>query len=88
MTDHTIIAEWPLNWRGRARVSIEQFNGTWLVSVRKWFEADDGSLRPGKHGIALGLKHLPPLAKGLAMALTAARVLIPTETPDGALGEK
>jgi hypothetical protein len=49
MSDDTVIAEWPLNRRERARISIEQFNGTWLINARKWFEADDGSLRPGKH---------------------------------------
>jgi hypothetical protein len=85
MTDHAvIIAEWPLNRRERARISIEQFNGTWLINVRKWFEVDDGSMRPGKQGIALGLKHLPPLASGFANALTAARDrgLIATEAPE------
>jgi hypothetical protein len=84
MTDNTIIAEWTVNnRREKVRVSIEQFNGTWLINVRKWFEADDGAMRPGKQGIALSIKHLPQLAEALAKALAVAseRELIPPSVP-------
>jgi hypothetical protein len=67
-----IIAEWPLNRRERLRVVLERYNGAWLVNIRKWFEADDGSIRPGRHGIALGVKHLPQLAAAVAQALASA----------------
>jgi Transcriptional Coactivator p15 (PC4) len=67
-----IIAEWAVNRRERVRVSIEQYNGTWLINVRKWFEADDGTVRPGKQGIALGIKHLPQLAEAMTQARLAA----------------
>jgi hypothetical protein len=72
-TAATIIAEWPLNRRERLRVSIEQYNGTWLFNVRRWFEADDGSMRPGKRGFAIGVKHLPQIAEATAKALAQAR---------------
>jgi hypothetical protein len=79
VTDPIIIAEWAINRRDRVRVSIEQFNGTWLVNIRKWFESDDGEIRPGKQGIALGIRHLPQLTEAVNTAVSAAneRQLIP-----------
>jgi hypothetical protein len=84
--DPTIIAEWPLNSREHLRVSIEKFNGFDLINIRKWFKAEDGELRPGRHGIAVQVKHLPHLAAALtkALALATERDLIrtaPAETP-------
>jgi hypothetical protein len=72
MTDAIIVAEWPVNRGDHVRVSIEQFNGTWLINIRKWFEADDGAMRPAKQGIALSIKHLPQLAKATSQALSVA----------------
>jgi hypothetical protein len=69
----TIIAEWSINSRERLRVSIEQYNGTWLFSARRWFAADDSSIRPLKRGLSIGLKHLPLIAEGTARVLTFAR---------------
>jgi hypothetical protein len=73
MTDAIIIAEWKVNRHEHIRVSIEQFKGVDLINVRKWFEAEDGSLRPGKAGIALNVKHLPQLADAMVKALSGAR---------------
>jgi hypothetical protein len=67
------ITEWPLNNRGEVvRVSIDNFKGTWLISIRKWFKADDGQMRPGK-GLAMGAKNLPRLADAIDQALSTAR---------------
>jgi Transcriptional Coactivator p15 (PC4) len=63
--DRIIISEWRLNGRETARVTIEKYNGVWLINVRKWFEGEDGGLRPGKHGIAFAVKHLPRLAEAM-----------------------
>jgi hypothetical protein len=85
-----IIAEWAINRRERVRVSIEQFNGTWLINIRKWFEAEDGALRPGKHGIALGIRHLPQLAEAFSKALqnaTARDLVRPPQRDDSEGGE-
>jgi hypothetical protein len=71
--DGGIIAEWPLNTRESARVSIEKYNGVWLINLRKWFEAESGEMRPGKQGIALGMRHLPQLAEAVTTALSIAR---------------
>src|ERR1700683_5370836 len=70
--DEVIVSEWPINKRETARVSITLYKGSWLINIRKWFEADDGGLRPGK-GFALSVKHLPRLSEVTATALTVAR---------------
>jgi hypothetical protein len=75
------ITEWSLNNRGETvRVSIDNFKGTWLVSIRKWFKAEDGQMRPGK-GLAMGAKNLPRLADAIDQALSTARErdLIPAD---------
>ena len=72
-SDRLIVAEWPINKRESARISIELYNGVWLVNLRKWFKADDGEMRPGKSGIALNVKHLPRLTEAATKALTIAR---------------
>lgn len=70
--DEIVVSEWPLNKRESARVSLCLYRGTWLINLRKWFETDDGQLRPGK-GFALGVKHLPRVAETTAKALSVAR---------------
>jgi Transcriptional Coactivator p15 (PC4) len=68
-----IIAEWPINRREHARVSIENYRGTWLCDIRKWFETADGERRPGLQGIALNVAQLPQLARAIADAQSTAR---------------
>jgi hypothetical protein len=81
VSDSGIIAEWPINSRETARVSVELYKGVWLVSLRKWFAAENDELRPGKHGIAFGIKHLPKLVEATTSALSLARArgLLPTD---------
>jgi hypothetical protein len=68
-----IVAEWPLKRHERLRITLELFNGVWLINSRKWFETENGEWRPSKQGIALGVKHLPQLADAVAKALSIAR---------------
>lgn len=71
--ENIIIAEWPINRRGEAaRVSIEFYKGTWLINLRKWFESENGEMRPSK-GLALSVKHLPQLAAAIPKALAIAQ---------------
>jgi hypothetical protein len=83
MTDDSIIAEWPLNMRERVRVSIEKFKGVDLINIRKWFSHDD-TLRPGKNGIALNVKHLPQFVDSIvkALAVATAHGLVRETPPD------
>jgi hypothetical protein len=75
-----LIAEWPIKRGEIARVSIENYKGTWLISLRRWFEAEDEQLRPGK-GLSLSIKHLRRLSVAMDEALTIARQrgLIPAD---------
>ena len=69
MTEIVTIAEWPSGRRGEVvRMTIGEFGGRRLINLRKWFEAENGSMRPGRSGMALGIKHLHRLADGLAEA--------------------
>ena len=43
----------------QARLSV--FHGHQLADVRVYFETDDGTLRPTKKGLAIGLDLLPEL---------------------------
>lgn len=70
--DEIVVSEWPLNKREIARVTLALYKGTWLINLRKWFEGDDGELRPGK-GFALSAKHLPRIAEAVTNALSVAR---------------
>ncbi|MBN9454285.1 MAG: transcriptional coactivator p15/PC4 family protein [Bosea sp.] len=76
-----IVAEWPKNERETVRVALDEFNGHPVVNARLWFRADDGSMRPGKAGLAIGVRHLPALAKALnqALAIATAQGLLPEE---------
>lgn len=79
-----VIADWPIKRGETARVSIENYKGTWLISLRKWFEAEDGQMRPGK-GMSLSVKHLPRVAEAMGIALATARErgLIPADQENG-----
>lgn len=85
--DEIVVAEWTLNKRETARVSLCLYKGTWLINLRKWFEGDDGQLRPGK-GFALGTKHLPRIAEATNKALSVARDRGLIVTEQGATNER
>jgi hypothetical protein len=68
-----LISEWPLSRGEIARVSIRSFKGTWLIDLRKWFEAGDGQLRAGPKGISLSLKHLRRISVAMNEAIEVAR---------------
>ena len=39
------------NSREEIRISRDNFRGHDLISIRIWFKADDGSMRPSKEGV-------------------------------------
>ena len=71
MTAETLIAEWPKNARETLRVRLDEYQGRAIVDVRTWFD-DGGTLRPGRAGLTLAVRHLPELAEALAKALETA----------------
>jgi len=80
-----LIAEWPVKRGEVARVLIENYKGSWLISLRKWFEVDDGQLRATSKGISLSVKHLRRISVAMDEALAEARKrgLIPTDQEGG-----
>jgi hypothetical protein len=68
-----IIATVQKNSREEVRVSFSEFNGHELLNLRVWFEADDGSMRPGKAGLAFKINKLPDFADAISLALEKAR---------------
>jgi hypothetical protein len=79
-----LIAEWPLSRGEVARVAIRSFKSTWLIDLRKWFEAGDGQLRAGPKGISLSLKHLRRINAAMSDAIEVARSrgLLPADKED------
>jgi hypothetical protein len=66
-----IITEWDRNSREVVRVALDRFNGKHTINIRVWYR-DGDELRPSKSGVTLAVKHLEPMAIGLANALTVA----------------
>uniref|UniRef100_UPI003B5184F1 transcriptional coactivator p15/PC4 family protein n=1 Tax=Roseovarius indicus TaxID=540747 RepID=UPI003B5184F1 len=69
----THIATIRKNAREDLRVTLEEFRGHQLLSLRIWFDAEDGEQRPGKQGVAIRLDLLPHLRKALSDAEQEAR---------------
>ena len=47
------IAEWQRNGRERIRISLEQYRGRDVVSLRTWWTGEDGKEHAGRDGITL-----------------------------------
>ncbi len=66
-----VIAQWDRNAREVIRVALDQYNGHNTVNVRVWYR-DGDTLKPGKTGITVGVKHLAALAEASGKALERA----------------
>ena len=64
----SLIATIRKNSREEIRIVSEAFKGHDLISIRVWFEAEDGSMRPGKSGLSVRHALLPDLLAALAKA--------------------
>jgi hypothetical protein len=53
------------NSREELRVSVDEFRGHRLLNLRVWYESDDGTLRPGKQGLAVRLEMAGDLARAI-----------------------
>ena len=67
-------------WKNRRRsksvhVTLSEYEGRPLISVRVYCTGTDGIDRPTTKGVAMGISKLPELAAGLAKALEKARTL-------------
>jgi Transcriptional Coactivator p15 (PC4) len=84
MANERLICEIPKNSREAIRVTLGEYNGRAIASVRVWFQAEGGSWRPGKAGIAFRVALLPRLAEALGRVVSEARQqgLIPGASDD------
>jgi hypothetical protein len=70
-----VVSEWQRNDRELLRVSLDQFNDHFTIGVRTWQRDPQGTFRPHKNGLTVGVKHLPALAEAIAKALHQAHDL-------------
>jgi hypothetical protein len=70
-----IVHEWPKNQRETVRVTISSFRGRDLIDLRAYYEAEDGSMRPTRKGIAFGTEQFAELE----FAVERLRALLPAE---------
>jgi hypothetical protein len=67
------VSEWPRNKRESIRITLDNYKGRAVVSLRTWYKNECGVDRPGRAGITLDVSHTPKLAKGFARAEARAR---------------
>ena len=75
MSDAIIIAEWQKNSRETLRVRLDSYQGQAVVCARSWYQASDGTFKPGRGRLTVSLRHLPTLASAFAKAVDAATTL-------------
>ena len=63
-----VVGEFEKNAKDTLRVTLSQYNGTDLISLRLYYKDKDGNLKPGKDGISLKVEQFPLLARILADA--------------------
>ena len=62
MTDSLPIATIKKNSLEEIRLSLDMFNGHRLINIRVSYETEDGSMRPGKSGLAFKVEKLEEFA--------------------------
>lgn len=61
------------NKREAIHVLLDEFNGHDIFNARVFYEAQDGTMRPGKAGVAFAVAKLPEFAQAVQKALTEAQ---------------
>ena len=72
ISEPMIIASWKKNAREQLLVRLASFKGQQVVDVRAWYRARDRTLKPGRGGLTVSIRHLPALAIALANAVETA----------------
>lgn len=73
MAQESIVAHVEKNSREAVRVTLSQYRGQPVFSVRTWYRDTHGELRPSPKGITLRIALLPAVAEGIAKALDQIR---------------
>jgi len=53
--ESVLVAKFEKNKKEEVRVSLDTFHGRKLINIRVYYKDDDGTMKPGKQGIALGM---------------------------------
>ena len=77
MREAIIIASWPKNARETLMVKLDSFKGHPVVDCRAWYAGSDGTLKPGRGGLTVSVRHLPELANAITIALECASSPLP-----------
>jgi Transcriptional Coactivator p15 (PC4) len=73
MSAAIIIASWAKNSRETLMVKLDTFKDQPIVDCRAWYAGADGTLKPGRGGLTVSIRHLPELAEATAKALATAK---------------
>jgi hypothetical protein len=73
MTGPIIVAEWRKNGREVLRIRLDTYQGRAVIDCRSWYAGSDGTLKPGRGGLTVSIRHLPALAESIATALATAK---------------
>ena len=84
MNTEIIIAEWRKNSRETLRVRLDIYQGQKVICARSWYQASDGTLKPGRGGLTISIRHLRALASALAKAEETANAAGLFETKEDA----
>lgn len=89
-TSDRIVGTIDKNRKERVQVSLSEYRGFDMLTVRIWYMDDDQSWKPGKQGLALRLELLPKLVALLQQAQAVAEgdhllpsSSMPTKPPAG-----
>jgi hypothetical protein len=72
MISEIIIAACLKNSRETLQVRLDTYQGQAVIDCRAWYQGGDGTMKPGRGGLTLGVRHLPQLADAIAKALATA----------------
>ncbi|HSU57652.1 MAG TPA: transcriptional coactivator p15/PC4 family protein [Candidatus Dormibacteraeota bacterium] len=61
-SEGVVIATFEKNKKEEVRLSVETFHGRKLINLRVFYKDDDGTMKPGKQGMALGVDRYKDLA--------------------------
>ena len=53
--ESVLISKFEKNKKEEVRVSLDTFHGRKLINIRVYFKDDDGTMKPGKQRLALGV---------------------------------
>ena len=63
-----LVAQFERNKKEEVRVSVDTFHGRKLINIRVYYKDDDGTMKPGKQGIALGVDRYKDFAGAILAA--------------------